>query len=159
MSRAVPSGFRQSRGHSRHGYFIDLRHIICTACLQAGFHSSGSLCLGKLLPTSRALRRKAYCTVPACRSFKVGVLRRYPLIPPIGIPVCKVLLPCTQPFQLRTCRTCTKINVLTFRCAISQAAITVLPNAVVALSTPLWCASKALAAGCWSGRNVPVKAI
>lgn len=105
MSRAVPSGFRQSRGHSRHGYFIDLRHIICTACLQAGFHSSGTLCLGKLLPTSRALRRKTYCTVPACRSFKVGVSRRYPLIPPIGIPVCKVLLPCTQPFQLRTCRT------------------------------------------------------
>ena len=32
-------GFVSLKRHSHHGYFIDLRHIICTACLQAGFHS------------------------------------------------------------------------------------------------------------------------
>lgn len=32
-------GFVSLKRHSHHGYFIDLRHIICIACLQAGFHS------------------------------------------------------------------------------------------------------------------------
>ena len=52
-------------------------------------------------------------------------------------------------------RRCTSTSVLTPRCAMSQAAITVLPNAVVAASTPVSCASIAFAAACCPVRNSP----
>ena len=39
-----------------------------------------------------------------------------------------------------SCRRCTSTSVLTPRCAMSHAATTVLPNAVVAASTPVSCA-------------------
>src|SRR6266567_511889 len=46
----------------------------------------------------------------------------------------------------RSCRRCTSTSVLTLRCAISQAATTVLPNAVVADNTPVSCFNIASAA-------------
>jgi len=38
------------KSHSHHEHFIDSRRIICTACLQAGFHNNN--CWGRLPPTS-----------------------------------------------------------------------------------------------------------
>ena len=55
----------------------------------------------------------------------------------------------------KSCRRCTKTKVLTPRCAISHAASTVLPKAVVAAKTPVSWASIAWAAACCSGRNSP----
>ena len=51
------------------------------------------------------------------------------------------------------CWRCTSTSVLTLRWAISQAAMTVLPKAVVADRTPVSCASNALAAASCSGRK------
>ena len=54
-----------------------------------------------------------------------------------------------------SCRRCTRTSVLTPRLAISQAATTVLPNAVVAANTPVSCASIARAAAACSVLSAP----
>ena len=54
-----------------------------------------------------------------------------------------------------SCRRWTRTSALTPRSAMSQAAMTVFPNAVVADSTPVSCASIACAAIFCSGRSSP----
>src|SRR5260370_299943 len=53
------------------------------------------------------------------------------------------------------CRRCTRTSVLTLRWAVSHAATTVFPKAVVADRTPVSCAKRARAAVDCSGRNSP----
>ena len=55
------------------------------------------------------------------------------------------------------CRRCTSTSVLTPRSAMSQAATTVFPKAVVAERTPVSWASMASAASCCSGYSSPRK--
>ena len=82
-------------------------------------------------------------------------------LPPPIVPI--MPLPTSKKPLRRSCHClsnsvlCTRINVLTPRREMIEAAATVLPNAVGAHSTPMSCVSIWLTASSWSGRNCPVK--
>lgn len=73
--------------HSHHRYFIDFRHIICISYLQDNFLINIIIMLGQISADFNGLHTLKFYTFNACRSIKVNVSRRYPIIPFIEILV------------------------------------------------------------------------
>ncbi len=77
-----------STAHSHHRHFVDSRHIGCTIRLRTAFHSDITILFGQLSADFCELSNTSYIAViRACRSLRVGVSGRYPIIPPIEISV------------------------------------------------------------------------
>ena len=73
--------------YSHHRYFIDFRHIICISYRQNNFLINIIIMLGQISADFNELHTLKFYTFNACRSIKVNVSRRYPIIPFIEILV------------------------------------------------------------------------